>query len=106
MSQNTENGETYPTGEAESIVDLEVVKGDFLTYLDGKIAPLFAAESLSHMLGSEPPVYFEPSQVADFVADWAQMRAVIDSKPIHEFFLKSVELIVTADHTRVLTGFK
>jgi hypothetical protein len=107
MSYNLEDGEYHPSGEVDSVEDhQESLKDEFLTYLDGKIAPLFAAESLSYILGSEPVAHFEPGQVADFVAGWAQMCAVNQSKPVYVFYLKSVELIVTADHTGVITGFK
>ena len=47
MNQEPDNVYSLPesaTGE----VDLEKVKEDFTRYLDGKIAPLFVAESLSH----------------------------------------------------------
>src|SRR5262249_53930895 len=75
-------------------------------YLDGKIAPLFVAESLSHMLGTEGNALFEPKQIADFVASWAQTRATKANRSPQEFYLKSIEMIVTADRTGVLSRFK
>jgi hypothetical protein len=106
MDQEPENVYSLPESEPSGEIDPEKIKGDFTNYLDGKIAPLFVAESLSHTLGTEGNALFDPKQVADFVAAWAQMRSLKENKPPHEFYLKSVELIVTADRTGVLTGFK
>jgi len=107
MSYNFEEDHIEPNGEVDSDeIDLEDIKGQFVTYLDGKIAPLFAADALSIILGTEPPVFFQPNQVADLVDAWAQTRFILESKPVYEFYLKSVEMVVTADRTKVLTGFK
>jgi hypothetical protein len=107
MSHEPEYLDAYqPAGEADDVMDLETAKSDFITYLDGKIAPLFATESLSYLLGSEPTAQVDPSQIADLVDFWAQMRSVNQGKPVHELYLKSVEIIVTADHTGVIAGFK
>src|SRR5437867_868337 len=102
MSQEPEYEEKKPGSE----IDLDSVKRDFSTYLDGKVAPLFAADSLSKMLGTAPPAYFKPKQVAEFVAEWAQMRSAREGRPVYEYLLKGIELIVTADRTGVLSGFK
>src|SRR5262245_26198561 len=103
MSLEHEDNFFLPTDEED---ELDEIKKEFLTYLDGKIAPLFAAEALSKMLSTVPPIYCEPKQVAEFIVGWAQMRAIVEGKAVHLYFLKSVELIVTADRTGVLTGFK
>lgn len=87
-------------------LDLEAVKQDFLNYLDGNTAPLFIAESLSQMLRVAPPIHFSPKEIAAIVIAWASLRAPAEQKPMHEFFLKSIKLIVTADRTGVLSAFK
>ncbi|MEW6731811.1 MAG: hypothetical protein AB1489_10830 [Acidobacteriota bacterium] len=101
MSEEWESG-----ANISADIELETIKKDFIAYLNGKVAPLFVAESLSQLLRVEPPIYFEPKQIAELVASWAQVRAVSEGRLVHEYYLKSIELIVTADRTGVLDAFK
>jgi hypothetical protein len=101
MSQEPEL--TLP-GDGE--VSRETIQKDFIDYLDSKVAPLFVAESLSLIFRHEPPVYFTAKEIADLVATWARVRAPMLGGYIHEYYLKSIEMIATAERTGMLAGFK
>jgi hypothetical protein len=75
-------------------------------YLDDKLPPLLASDSLSTILRTEAPVQFGLNRIVDSVRSWAGRRSKESGKPVVEFLTNAVWRIGHADATGVLEGFK
>ncbi|MFY9221757.1 MAG: hypothetical protein WAQ98_03760 [Blastocatellia bacterium] len=85
-------------------IDLDSLQKAFISYLQG--VPLASIQQLlSLMLRVEDPIYFAPKDVAQIVTNWALLRSNADGYLVHEYYLRSIELIAAADHSRTLDSF-
>ncbi|MBK7996155.1 MAG: hypothetical protein IPK14_23090 [Blastocatellia bacterium] len=85
-------------------IDLDSLQKAFISYLQG--VPLASVkEFLSLTLRVEDPIYFPPKDVAQIVTNWALLRSNADGYLVHEYYLRSIELIAAADHSRALDSF-
>ncbi len=86
--------------------DLEQVKQIFISYLEGSAPSMFLGEALNVVLRVEEPIYFAPKDVAQIVATWALLRSHSDGYLVHEYYIRSIELIAAADHSKILNAFE
>jgi hypothetical protein len=85
-------------------IDLDSLQKAFISYLQG--VPLASLNQfLSLILRVEDPIYFAPKDVAQIVINWALLRSNADGYLVHEYYLRSIELIAAADHSKALDGF-
>lgn len=85
-------------------IDLDSLQKAFISYLQG--VPLASLRQfLSLILRVEDPIYFAPKDVAQIVTNWALLRSNADGYLVHEYYLRSIELIAAADHSKALESF-
>src|SRR5882724_941050 len=78
----------------------------FMEYLDDKLPPLLASDSLSMVLRTEEPVQFGLTRIVDSVRSWAGRRSKESGKPVVEFLSNAVWRIGHANAAGVLEGFE
>lgn len=85
-------------------IDLDSLQKAFISYLQG--VPLASVKQiLSLILRVEDPIYFAPKDIAQIVTNWALLRSNADGYLVHEYYLRSIELIAAADHSKALDSF-
>src|SRR4051812_1590460 len=77
----------------------------FMDYLDDKLPPLLASDSLSTVLRTEAPVQFGLTRIVDSVRSWAGRRSKDSGRPVVEFLTNAVWRIGHANAADVLEGF-
>jgi hypothetical protein len=77
----------------------------FMDYLDDKLPPLLASDSLSMVLRTEAPVQFGLARIVDTVRSWAGRRSKDSGRPVVEFLSNALWRIGHASAAGVLEGF-
>jgi len=87
------------------VANVEKATRVFLDYLDDKLPPLLASDSLSLVLRTDPPVTFGFQRIVDTVRSWAGHRSKDTGRPVVEFLINAVWRIGHAHSAGVLDGF-
>lgn len=85
-------------------MDVNRALKESLEYFDDKRAMLFAAEALSILFRTSPPINIDQHKLVEIIVNWARSKATVNSWPVSLILVRVIGLIKQASDAGLLQG--